>query len=405
MLSDAELSESPRVFSIAVATESGDALQIAYGVPVSNVINYFLNWWEPGTLIGRFPTYDFTLMNSRSEPWDKVHKFPTHSRLDGAAIYNKRKSSAYDDLRNGDVLVSINRSGGHAESKLDKRGFVTDSVSHGDLRLSTSNHGFICSMGRDTTFTVWRADDRKVHTFKCRPSMPHKVQQANHQEYDEKQYALLGSLVAQNATPDFLRETALDDSDDEEEIMPSHKMFHVLRHMHREMATKTPHQVVVVSHFHPDSYISSDGNIELFDVIKTVDGVEIDDARHMESVVKDAAIKFAKGKKDIISLATESRTVYLDMHRLLGEETLVLSERGEPSKLQLLAETANNGGVRRVRKKRAAGKKRRSTRLQLKSILLGQAGAPECPSSRPSSAPGSPAGKKRRRSLRINQRN
>ena len=85
MTQDADL--NPRVFSVAVATEGGDAIQIAYGIPVSNILNYMKNWYDSDSSIGYFPRYDFTLMSTRNEPWDREHKFPSQA-LDGKVIIN-----------------------------------------------------------------------------------------------------------------------------------------------------------------------------------------------------------------------------------------------------------------------------------------------------------------------------
>ncbi len=405
---DADLNLNPRVFSVAVATEGGDAIQIAYGIPVSNILMYMKNWYDNDSSIGYFPRYDFNLMATRSEPWDRKHKFPSQA-LDGTVIVSTKPSTKYRDLRDNDVLVSINRPDGRGETKLDKRGFVVDPATHGELRLTIHNHGFICSLAPETTFTVWRNEERSLHTFKCRPAMPPVVERACHQEFVDPHYALLGSLVCMDATPDFLRNNGEGDEDeDEDDTIPVHKMFHVLRHMHDQHKKKEPNAVVVVSHFHPDAYVSSDGNLEVFDVLTHVAGIPLENSRHMETIVKGVAKQFVAGRTNSISVTIGKKTVFLDLHRLLAEETLVMAERGgDTSKLHLLTETVSGGKPARPkpyksRSRAHHGAKRRSTRLQLKSILQTQIGAPVCPSSRPNSAPPSPAKKRRRRTRQRN---
>lgn len=410
MTQDADLNLNPRVFSIAVSTESGDAIQIAYGIPISNILNYMKNWYDADSTIGYFPRYDFNLMATRSEPWDREHKFPSQA-LDGTVIVGTKPSTKYRDLRDNDVLVSINRPDGRGETKLDKRGFVVDPATHGELRLTIHNHGFICSLAPETTFTVWRNEDRSLHTFKCRPAMPLAVERACHQEFVDPHYALLGSLVCMDATPDFLRNNGETDEDEdgEDDTIPVHKMFHVLRHMHDQHKKKEPNAVVVVSHFHPDAYVSSDNNLEVFDVLTHVAGIPLENSRHMETIVKGVAKQFVAGRTNTISLTIGKKTVFLDLHRLLAEETLVMAERGgDTSRLHLLTETVSNGKPARPkpyksRSRAHHGAKRRSTRLQLKSILQNQIGAPACPSSRPNSAPPSPAKKRRRRTRQQQQ--
>ena len=392
---------NPRVFSIAVATESGDAIQIAYGIPISNVLNYMLNWFEQSDApIGYFPRYDFNLMSTRNEPWDREHTFPSQA-LDGAVIYNTKPDTECQGLRDNDVLVSINRPSGRDETKLDKRGFVVDNATHGSLRVTIHNHGFICSLAPETTFTVWRNDERTLRTFKCRPRLPPAVERACQQEFVHPHYALLGSLVCMDATPDFLRANGEDDEDDEDEdVIPAHKMFHVLRHMYIQHKKKTPEAVVVVSHFHPDAYISSDGNLEVFDVLTHLAGIPLENSRHMETIVKQVAKEFVAGRTSSVSLTIGTKTLFLDLHRLLAEEALVMAERGgDTSRLHLLAETASGGKPElpkpyKARPRMHYGAKRRSTRLQLKSILQTQL---EAPPSWGDSAPPSPAKKRKRR--------
>ena len=359
------------------------------------------NWYDSDSSIGYFPRYDFLLMGTRNEPWDREHEFPSQA-LGGTVIIDTKLNTEYQDLRDNDVLVSINRPDGRGETKLDKRGFVVDPATHGELCLTIHNHGFICSLAPETTFTVWRNNERTLHTFKCRPSMPLVVERACQQEFVDSHYTLLGSIVCMDATPDFLRNNGeADEEEDDDDTIPVHKMFHVLRHMHDQHKKKNPNAVVVVSHFHPDAYVSSDGNLEVFDVLTHVAGIPLENSRHMETVVKGVAKEFVAGRTNSISLTIGKKTIFLDLHRLLAEETLVMEERGDTSKLHLLTETASGGKPVRPKPYKSRSRahyaaKRRSTRLQLKSILQNQIGLPACPS-RPNSAPPSPAKKRRRR--------
>ena len=119
---------------MSTATESGDAIQIAYSVPVVNIMAWFRNHYKKGSVLGRFPRWGFSLA-SRTGAFDDEHKFP--SNLDGAVV-SKVCEKSKSNLKTGDVLVSINR--GTEAVLLDKFGSITDKQ-HGDPKFSIMNSG------------------------------------------------------------------------------------------------------------------------------------------------------------------------------------------------------------------------------------------------------------------------
>ena len=96
-------------------------IKIAYATPISSVLSWFANHWTFGERIGRFPRWDFRLL-PRTDAWEEEHAYP--SSLSGAIVCGLRKSCTFPQIRNGDVLLSVNRQSAGVE--LDKFGLVTD---------------------------------------------------------------------------------------------------------------------------------------------------------------------------------------------------------------------------------------------------------------------------------------
>ena len=409
------LADDHRCFGIATATEAA-AEQIAYATPVSSILDWFRFHWSPGTCIGRLPRWGFTLC-PRTDAFDEAHGFPR--TLNGAVVANVRKADDSGELEAGDVLVSIQRNG--TPVCLDKFGTVTD-FCHGQPRFVIQNMGFLASLSpTTTTVTVWRPSLRAQKTFVCTPAPPLAVERAYHQEYEGgTPYCLLGSLCLLNASPDFLRHSEVVDSDDEADGISPLATFHVLRHVQAQKALPNPKHVVVLSHMHPNAYVSSTRTLSVGDVVRAINGTTLKSVAHAERLVRRAAADFAaRGQIKHITLSTPDKTVYLSLQKLLQEETLCLPER-DHTKLHLLCAAAQHAARRGAASAAAPRKRRRESRrlrtqrerrsisaAKLHAVLdLQESGSPTAasrPASRPGSRPGSPprAPAKRRRSRRL----
>lgn len=373
-----------RVFAISTATESGDALQISYSVPISSILSWFHNWYEPNTVLGRFPRWSFGLM-PRTQAFDTEHAFP-HS-LEGAIVCGKRRSCAYP-IKNGDVLLSVHQTGFTAE--LDKFGYVSDQQ-HGEPRFCVQNKGFVASCNAETTtVTVWRPSLKATRTFKCAPEPQCEPEKMCFTEFAPPHYCALGSMVFMNATPDFLSGNSPEDSDDEP-AMPASAAFHILRKIHQDKQR----YVVVLSHFHENAYVSSTRTLAVGDIVRKIGRTEIKSSQHAEKVVQRLATEHANGVRKRVKITTDKAQVWLDVEMLLQEEKLCADERDQ-EKLLLLKSHAL--ALMNVKAPRAAGRKRTSKRSRVTKAVRSAVDAPGVPNSRP----GSPtADVKRRRSLRL----
>ena len=380
--------------------------QIAYGTPISSVLAWFRNHWTPGTCVGRLPRWDFRLL-PRTAAWEDEHDFPR--TLDGAVVCGLRKSCTFPDIKNGDVLVSINRGG--SSVPLGKFGMVTDHE-HGQPRFSIHNLGFVCSLATTTTVTVWRPSLKATRTFSCAPGPQTEAEKSYYQEYTEQPYACLGSMVMQNATPDFLRASEYADSDDESDGIPPVKSFQLLASVQAQRRATNPKHVVVLSHFHPDAYVSSTRTLEQGDIVTKLNGVALRNVQHAEKLVRKLAAEYptTMGRKRV-SVSTTGKKVFLNLDKLLQEETLCLPER-DHKKLHLLTAYAKSMAAPSAP---SAPKKRRSARgrrdnagvvAKMRDVAaLVQLQTTATPrGSRPSSRPSSPAQRKRRRSSRLLER-
>ena len=406
------LAEDSRCFGIATATEAS-AEQIAYATPISSVLDWFRNHWVKGTCIGRFPRWGFSLC-PRTDAFDDEHSFPRD--LDGAVVTSVRKSDPATGIQPGDVLVGIHRAG--TTVSVGKFGMVSD-FAHGQPRFSIHNFGFVCSLPTTTTVTVWRPSTKRKRTFVCPPTPPLPTERSYYQAYDNPPYTCLGSLVLMNASADLLRASEPADSDDESDGLPAVKTFHILRHVQQQKKTAKPKHIVVLTHMHPNAYVSSTRTCSQGDIVTKINGVALRDTEHAEKLVRKAAAEyFSKGKRRIV-LSFPDKRIYLDLQKLLQEETLCLPER-EHTKLHLLLECAKSAQrqssaasaqpVSRTSKRRrhsARVLKNRETlsistaKLQELSSLLDVRGAVGgSPASRQASRPGSPL-RKRRRSSRL----
>lgn len=410
------LENDERCFGIATATLA-EADQIAYATPISSVLSWFSNHWTEGTCIGRFPRWGFALC-PRTDAYDEEHEFPRD--LDGAVVSSVKKALQTSNLQEGDVLLSIHRGG--TPVTLGKFGMISD-YTHGQPRFNINNFGFVCSLPKTTTVTVWRPSLKAKKTFVCAPQPPLETDKSFYQEYADPPYCCLGSMVFMNATADFLRASEITDSEDECDGLPPLKTFHVLRHVHMQKSSQKPKHVVVLSHMHPNAYVSSTRTLEKGDVITKINGVPLKSCQHAEKLVKKAAIQFltCQGKNRIV-LSTPDKKIYLNLQKLLQEETLCLPER-EHTKLHLLSEctkssvqqqrSRDSGGSARVRKqqRQSSRLKRRRENMSistakldaLQTFLSARALSGTPTSSRQSSRPSSPARKipKRRRSQRL----
>lgn len=327
------LEEDGRCFGIATATEAA-AEQIAYATPISSVLAWFANHWKSGERIGRFPRWDFQLL-PRTDAWEEEHAYP--SNLSGAIVCGLRKSCTFPQIRNGDVLLSVNRQSTGVE--LDKFGLVTDHE-HGEPRFSIHNLGFVSSLNpKRTTVTVWRPSLKQKRTFKCAPGPQVVAGHSYYQEYAASPFACLGSMVFMNGSPDLLGAT--EDSDDEEYdgISPV-QSFHIMRHVHAQRELVAPKPVVVLSHFHPDAYVSSTRTLAPGDIVLKINKVAVKSVEHAEKLIRKlAADMFSPSGRERVCISTPGKRVWLDLRKLLQEETLCFPER-EPSKLHLLSACA-----------------------------------------------------------------
>lgn len=328
------LEEDGRCFGIATATEAA-AEQIAYATPISSVLAWFANHWKSGERIGRFPRWDFHLL-PRTDAWEAEHDYP--SQLEGAIVCGLRKSCTFPKIKNGDVLLSVNRQGASVE--LDKFGLVTDHE-HGEPRFSIHNLGFVSSLHpQRTTVTVWRPSLKQKRTFKCAPGPQLEAEHSYYQEYAAPPYACLGSMVFMNGSPDLLG--SADDSDDDEyDGIPAVQSFHIMRHVHAQRELACPKPVVVLSHFHPDAYVSSTRTLVPGDIVQKINDTAVKSAEHAEKLIqKIATDMFTSSGRKRVCISTPGKRVWLDLRKLLQEETLCLPER-KPSKLHLLVACAS----------------------------------------------------------------
>lgn len=332
------LEEDGRCFAVATATEAS-AEQIAYATPTSSILAWFANHWKKGERIGRFPRWDFDLL-PRTDAWEQEHSYP--SSLDGAIVCGLRKSCTFPQIQNGDVLLSIHRQGSSVE--LDKFGLVTDHE-HGEPRFSIHNIGFVSSLHpKLTTVTVWRPSLKQKRTFKCAPGPQLSVGRSYYQEYAPPPYACLGSMVFMNGTPDLLG-PGDDDSDEECDSIPAVQTFHIMRHVHAQRDLVNPKPVVVLSHFHPNAYVSSTRTLAQGDIVQKINNVTVKDVEHAEKLIRKLAVDlFTPSGKKTVCICTPGKRVWLDLRKLLQEETLCVSER-EPSKMHLLKACATAADI------------------------------------------------------------
>lgn len=361
-----------RVFAISTATESGDNLQISYSVPIANILDWFRNWYNPKVVLGRFPRWGFQLV-PRTKAFDDEHAFP--SQLDGAIVCSKRKTCEYP-IKNGDVLVSINR--GSDSKFLDKFGYIADPA-HGEPRFCTGNKGFIVSCKTEsTTLTVWRPNLKATRTFKCAPEPQCEAEKMCFTEFAPPHYCCLGSMVLINATPDFLSGGSPDDSDDEAAV-PANAAFHILCKIH---ANRSKH-VVVLSHFHENAYISSTRTFRCGDIITKIGRTEIKSTQHAEKLIQRIATEYANGSRKRVKITTEKSQIWLDLDLLLQEEKLCADERDCEKMLLLrcntLAQTANQNIVsRRMIQKRVRTAKRPHTSANAVVVSKSRPTSPKC---------------------------
>lgn len=410
------LEEDGRCFGIATATEAC-AEQIAYATPISSVLAWFANHWKPGERIGRFPRWDFHLL-PRTDAWEEEHDYP--SQLDGAIVCGLKKSCTFPHVRNGDVLLSVNRHG--ASVQLDKFGLVAD-YEHGEPRFSIHNLGFVSSLHPEkTTLTVWRPALKQKRTFKCAPGPQVTAGYSYYQEYAPPPFACLGSMVLMNGSPDLL--AAADDSDDDDwDGIPAVQSFHIMRHVHAQRELVAPKPVVVLSHFHPDAYVSSTRTLAPGDIVQKINGASVKSVEHAEKLIQKAAAEMFSSSTDRkrVCISTPGKRVWLNLHKLLQEETLCAPER-EPSKLHLLSacaawrQTNSQRHSRRVTDHRAVSALTIATAKALQETMAAstprgasraRAGAKRGRRSRPSSPVAKPTkstkpATKRRRSKRLN---
>lgn len=373
-----------RAFAISTATESGDALQISYSVPISSILSWFHNWYKPNTVLGRYPRWSFGLM-PRTQAFDAEHAFP--QSLEGAIVCGKRPSCAYP-IKNGDVLLSVHRAGATAE--LDKFGYISDEQ-HGEPRFCIQNKGFVASCNAETTtVTVWRPNLKATRTFKCAPEPQCEPEKMCFAEFAPPHYCALGSMVFMNATPDFLSGNSPEESD-EEPAMPASAAFHILRKIHQDKRR----YVVVLSHFHENAYVSSTRTLVVGDIIRKIGRTEIKSSEHAEKVVRRLAAEHANDVRQRVKITTDKAQVWLDLEMLLQEEKLCADERDQ-NKLLLLK--AHMLAQMNVKPPRANGRKRPAKRSRVSKVARTAVDAPGVPNSRP----GSPViDVKRRRSLRL----
>ena len=304
--------------------------QIAYATPVSSILAWFANHWKRGERIGRFPRWDFDLL-PRTDAWEQQHNYP--SNLEGAIVCGLRKSCTFPQIQNGDVLLSIHRQGSSVE--LDKFGLVTD-YEHGEPRFSIYNIGFVSSLHPTlTTVTVWRPSLKQKRTFRCAPGPQLSVGRSYYQEYDPPPYACLGSMVFMNGSPDLLS-PGDDDSDDESDGIPAVQTFHIMRHVHAQRDLVNPKPPVVLSHFHPNAYVSSLRTLVQGDIVQKINHVSVKDVAHAEKLIRKLSVElFSPSGKKRVCISTPSKKVWLDLGKLLQEETLCVAER-DPKKMHLL---------------------------------------------------------------------
>ena len=370
------LENDGRCFGIATATEAS-AEQIAYATPISSVLAWFANHWKPGERIGRFPRWDFHLL-ARTDAWEDEHAYPKD--LGGAVVCGLRKSSAYTRVQNGDVLLSVNRQGASVE--LDKFGMVTDHE-HGEPRFSIHNLGFVSSLhSKQTTVTVWRPSLKQKRTFACAPGLQVAAEHTYYQEYAPSPYACLGSMVFMNGSPDLL--IATEDSDDEEyDGIPPVQSFHIMRHVHAQRELANPKPVLVLSHFHTDAYVSSTRTLAPGDIVQKINGIAVRDADHAEKLIRRlAANMFSPSGQKRVCISTPGKRVWLDLRKLLQEETLCFPER-EPGKLHLLSACAafeNTAQPNPQRRSRRVSEHRAISALTIATAKAMQGTPPPAPS-------------------------
>ena len=131
-----------------------------------------------------------------------------------------------------------------------------------------------------------------------------------------------------------------------------------MRRVHTQRGLVNPKPVVVLSHFHPNAYVSSTRTLLCGDIIEKINGIAVKSAEHAEKIiVKLAADMFSSSGRKRVCVSTPGKDVWLDLNKLLQEETLCLSER-DPGKLHLLCACAS------VENMGSAAASRRSRRVQ-----------------------------------------
>lgn len=368
-------------FAISTATEGGDAIQIAYGVPVSVVLQWFTNWYISGHTLGVFPRWGFDL-TSRTDAFDAEYRFPNN--MNGAIVSNIQKGCKFS-IKKGDVLVSINRNG--VTNKLDRFALLTD-IYHGDPKFSVQNRGFIAGCNpASTSVTVWRPSIKATRTFPCAPEEPLQSEKMCDPTFNPPHYALLGSLVFMNATADFLGGSTEEDSDEEDDGVNPAMAFHILRKIHEDKSK----MVTVLSHFHCNSYVSSTRTLRRGDIISKLGRTEVKNSRHAEKIIQKIAAEHAAGIRKRVKITTANAEVWLDLDSLLQEEQLVAAERGDVSKLHLLTHHLTKSMAQELpaRKRKIRGP------ISPSNLVLSA-------TTKVNSRPGSPSvQKKRRRSKRL----
>jgi len=147
-------------------------------------------------------------------------------------------------------------------------------------------------------------------------------------------------MVFMHGSPDLLG--AADDSDDEDcDGIPAVQSFHIMRHVHAQRELVNPKPVVVLSHFHPDAYVSSTRTLAPGDIVQKINKVVVKDIEHAEKLIRKlAAEMFSPSGRERVCISTPGKRVWLDLRKLLQEETLCAPER-DPTKLHLLSACAS----------------------------------------------------------------
>jgi len=189
-------------------------------------------------------------------------------------------------------------------------------------------------------------------------------------------------MVFMNGSPDLL--IATEDSDDEEyDGIPPVQSFHIMRHVHAQRELANPKPVLVLSHFHTDAYVSSTRTLAPGDIVQKINGIAVRDADHAEKLIRRlAANMFSPSGQKRVCISTPGKRVWLDLRKLLQEETLCFPER-EPGKLHLLSACAafeNTAQPNPQRRSRRVSEHRAISALTIATAKAMQGTPPPAPS-------------------------